>query len=78
VVVDSFTKYAHFIPLLHPFTATGMAKFFMNNVYQLHGLPSIIISDRDRIFTSNFWKDLFRLVDVALHMSSSYRPQSDG
>lgn len=78
VVVDSFTKYAHFLPLLHPFTTAGVTKAFMNNVYRLHGLPSVIISDHDHIFTGSFWKKLFRLADVSLHMSSSYHPQSDG
>jgi hypothetical protein len=53
VVVDSFTKYAHFIPLRHPFTTAGVAKIFMNNIYKLHGMLLSIISDRDRIFTSN-------------------------
>ena len=78
VVVDSFTKYGHFIPLLHPFTAQHVAKVFLNHIYKLHGLPSVIISDRDRIFTSSFWKELFRAADVSLRMSSSYHPQSDG
>lgn len=74
VVVDSFTKYVHFLPLLHPFTVAVVAKLFMNQVYRLHGLSSVIISDRDRIFTSSFWRELFRLSDVSLQMSSSYHP----
>lgn len=78
VVVDCFTKYGHFIPLHHPFTAAGVAKIFMNNVYKLHGLPQAIVTDRDRIFTSAWWKELFRLADVSLCMSTSYHPQSDG
>jgi hypothetical protein len=78
VVVDSFTKYGHFVPLKHPFTAAVVAKAFMNQIYRLHGMPSAIISDRDRIFTSSFWKELFKLAGVELHMSSSYHPQSDG
>jgi hypothetical protein len=78
VVVDSFTKYGHFLPLHHPFTATTVAKLFMNQIYRLHGLPSAIVSDRDKIFTSKFWSELFRLADVTLNMSSSYHPQSDG
>ncbi|CAD6266205.1 unnamed protein product [Miscanthus lutarioriparius] len=52
VVVDKYSKYAHFVPLRHPFSASGVAKAFMDNIYKLHGLPSAIISDRDRIFTS--------------------------
>jgi hypothetical protein len=41
VVVDSFTKYGHFLPLSHPFTPARVAKLFMNNVYKLHGMPSV-------------------------------------
>jgi transposase InsO family protein len=78
VIVDKFTKYAYFVPLKHPFTALSVAKLFIDNVYRLHGLPSVIISDRDRIFTSNLWRELFNLADVQLQMSSAYHPQSDG
>jgi transposase InsO family protein len=59
-------------------TAAGVAKLFMDNIYKLHGLPSAIISDRDRIFTSRFWQLLFKLAGTSLHMSSAYHPQSDG
>jgi hypothetical protein len=78
VVVDKFSKYGHFIPLLHPFTASKVAKVFLDNVYKLHGLPVNIVSDRDRIFTSSFWQHLFQLTDTKLCMSSAYHPQSDG
>ena len=77
VVVDRFSKFGHFIPLKHPFTASVVAKAFMQQVYRLHGMPSVIVSDRDRIFTSQLWKHLFSLADY-LHMSSAYHPQSDG
>lgn len=69
VVIDKFTKYAHFVPLRHPFTASTVAQEFMRTVYKLHGLPKIIISDQDRIFTSRLWQELFRLSDTSLHMS---------
>ncbi|WVZ90409.1 hypothetical protein U9M48_036715 [Paspalum notatum var. saurae] len=78
VVVDKFTKYAHFIPLLHPFSTQKVAKVFMHSVYKLHGMPMAIISDRDRIFTSHFWHELFKLAGVTLNISSAYHPQSDG
>jgi transposase InsO family protein len=78
VVVDSFTKYAHFIPLHHPYTTASVAKLFLNNVYKYHGMPSSIVSDRDRVFNSKLWRELFSLAGVQLQMSSSYHPQYDG
>jgi hypothetical protein len=77
VVVDKFSKYNHFIPLLHPFTAISVAQTFMDLVYKLHGMPLAIISNRERVFTSAFWQELFKLTQVKLQMSSSYHPQSD-
>jgi len=78
VVVDKLSKFAHFIPLRHPFTAATVARLFMDNIYRLHGIPLAIISDRDRIFTSAFWKTLFSIAGTTLRMSSAYHPQTDG
>jgi hypothetical protein len=78
VVVDMFNKYAHFLPTSHPYTALTVAQLFMSNVYKLHDLPSVIISDRDLVFTSQFWQHLFRLAGTTLQLSSSYHPQTDG
>ena len=78
VVVDRFTKYGHFLPIKHPFTAQAIAKVVLDNAVKLHGFPKSIVSDRDRVFTSNFWRALFSLVDTKLLMSSAYHPQTDG
>jgi len=78
VVVDKFSKYSHFLALAHPFTAVSVAQLFMTTIYKLHGMPSALISDRDHIFTSKLWQELFRLAGVELKMSSSYHPQTDG
>jgi hypothetical protein len=59
VVVDRLTKYAHFLPLAHPYTVQKVADLVMSNVIKLHGPPTVIISDRDTIFTSKLWKELF-------------------
>jgi hypothetical protein len=64
VVIDRFSKYAHFIPLSHPYSALQVAQAFLNNVYKLHGLPQSIISDRDRVFIGKVWQELFRLTDT--------------
>ena len=78
VVIDKCSKYAHFLPLTHPFIALQIAQVYFNHVYHLHGLSTPIISDHDRIFTSNLWQELFKLCDTRLLMSSSYHSQMDG
>jgi hypothetical protein len=77
-VVDRFSKYCHFIPLTHPYTAVSMAQAFFTDIVRLHGVPQSIMSDRDPVFTSMFWKELMRLMGTKLHMTSAFHPQSDG
>jgi hypothetical protein len=77
VMVDKFSKYSHFVPLLHPFIATKVAKAFLHNVYKLHGLLVAIISDRDKFFLNHCWQELFKLAGVKLLMSLAYHPQTD-
>jgi hypothetical protein len=77
-VVDRFSKYVHFIPLKHPYTAKSNAEIFWKEVVRLHGIPLSIVSDRDPIFISSFWKEMFRLQGTKLKMSTAYHPETDG
>lgn len=78
VVVDRLTKYAHFIALPMGFTASSVAMEYLTEIYRLHGAPKTIVSDRDRVFISQFWEELFKALGTTLAYSSSYHPQSDG
>lgn len=78
VIVDRFSKSAHFGALPTHYTALKVAQLFMDIVGKLHGLPKSIVSDRDAIFLSKFWQELFTLQGTTLKMSSSYHPQTDG
>jgi hypothetical protein len=78
VVVDRFSKYAHFIPLHHPFTATIVAHAIFDTVVKLHGLPKSIVSDKDKVFTGHFWTELLKLMGITLNLTTTYHPQTDG
>ena len=78
VVVDPFTKMAHFIGLHENATAKNVADTFLREVWQLHGLPTEIISDMDAKFSGEFWESLCTMLGVKRRMSTAYHPQTDG
>eukprot|EP00253_Pinus_taeda_P011478 PITA_11478 len=78
VVVDKLCKAKHFIPVQSTYKAMQISHVFMQNVFKLHGLPKVIISDRDVKFTSTFWRTLFAELGTHLNFSTTYHPQTDG
>jgi hypothetical protein len=78
VFVDKLSKQVHFVASNTSDTASQVARIFFDNIFRLHGLPTTIVSDRDAKFTSRFWTELSRLLDVHLALSTAFHPQTDG
>jgi len=76
VIVDRFTKMAHFIPNKNR-KAKELALIFVREVWRLHGLPKGVVSDRDTVFLSSFCSEVMRLLEVKLDKSLAYHPQTD-
>jgi len=78
VVVDRFTKMAHFTPCSKSITEEETAQLILDGIVRLHGLPEEIVSDRGPQFASKFWHRLFELLGIDIRLSSAFHPETDG
>ena len=77
LVVDRFTKMAHFVPTTEKTTAEGLARLFRDNIWRLHGLPESIVSDRGPQFAAGLMKELNELLGIKTKLSTAFHPQTD-
>ena len=78
VVIDLLSAMIHLVPSRINYTARDIAELMFSKVYKHHGLPRSIVSDRDVLFTSQFWTHLNKLIGVKQRMSSAYHPETNG
>ena len=78
VVVDRFSKMAHFVTCHKSDDACNVADLYYKEIVRLHEIPKTIDSDRDSKFLSYFWNTLWRKVGTKLLCSTSHHPQTDG
>ena len=78
VLVDKLTKYVHLVPVTKTCSAEDVARYFIAHIYQYHGVPKVLISDRDPRFTSNFWKAFCKRLGIGPRFSTAFHPETDG
>ncbi|GKD59472.1 putative reverse transcriptase domain-containing protein, partial [Tanacetum coccineum] len=78
VIMDRLTKSAYFLPMRKDYKMERLARLYLNEIVARHGVPILIISDRDSRFTSRFWQSMREALGTHLDMSTAYHPQTDG
>jgi hypothetical protein len=78
VVVDRFSKMAHFIPYHKSDNASHVADLFFTEIIRLHGVANTIVLDRDAKFLSYFWRTMWFKLGKKLLFSTTCQPQTDG
>jgi hypothetical protein len=72
VMVDRLTKYAHFIPYKESSTAEQLGHLVIDRLVRYHGIPTSLVTDRDKLFTSNYWKTLVARLERANQTLETY------
>ena len=78
VIVDRLIKLLHLVPFNEKYTAEQLGFIILDRLIRYYGIPEVLISDRDKLFTSNYQKTLMPLLGTKLKMSTAFHPTTDG
>jgi len=77
VVCDKFLKMSHFVAITEKTTVKGLMRLFRDNMWKLHGLPESVILDRGPQFTAGLTKELNKMLDIEIRLSTAYHSEMD-
>jgi len=77
IVIDRLAKMAHFLPCTKEMNSRQVSEVFMREIFQLHGVPKHILTDRGSIFTSDLWKETTPELGIEQRLSTVFHPQTD-
>ena len=78
VVVCRLTKYAHFVACQKTVSAEQLGYLILDRVMRHHGIPEVFVTDRDKLFTSKYWRTLVATLGINGKLSTAFHPQTDG
>jgi len=78
IIVDKLIKYTILIPYKETYKANQLGYILLNSLIRDYSIPESITSDRDRLFTSYYWKTLIAVIGIKLRMSTAYYLETDG
>ena len=74
VIVDRLIKYTIILPFREKYNAEQLVFVLLDRLIRDHGIPKLITSNKDKLFTSNYWKTLLGMIGMKLRMSTVYHP----
>ena len=77
VVYNRLSKIAHFVATREVTLVEGLARLFRDNIWKLHGLPESVISDRGPQFVAELMKELNKMLEIEMRLSTAFHPQTD-
>jgi hypothetical protein len=72
IMIDKLIKYSHIIACKEKFTVEQLGYIVLDRLIKYHDILKGLTSDKDKLFTSNYWKTLISMLGTRLRMSTAY------